>query len=105
HENLRRRDDLPSGGMMLADESPVVAQFIEPFDQLQIALESQRRVFTDTMERGHENAEFHDASFFAGQSAARTLNLRRRGSRDKHHRFRRLEKRGLVVRGPASSDF
>jgi len=45
--------------MMLADEGLFVAELIEPLDQLQVALEAERRVFADAMEGGHENSELH----------------------------------------------
>ena len=62
HEDLRRRDNLPSGGVMLADKGFIEAEFIEPFDQFQVALEGERGIFADPMERGHEDAEFHAVS-------------------------------------------
>src|SRR5260221_14655499 len=45
--------------MMLADEGLFIAEVVEPFDQLHIALEAERRVFTDAMEGGHENSKLH----------------------------------------------
>jgi hypothetical protein len=48
--------------MMFADEGLVIAKLVEPFDQLHIALESERRIFADPVKRGHEDAEFHVCS-------------------------------------------
>jgi hypothetical protein len=45
--------------MMLADEGFVIAQFVEPLDQLHVSLERQSGVLADTMKRGHEDSEFH----------------------------------------------
>ena len=59
HEYFRRRDDFPAGRVMLADKRLVEPQFVDPFDELHVALEGQRRIFTDAMEWGHEDAEFH----------------------------------------------
>src|SRR3984893_7081907 len=58
-ENVRRRNDLPPRGMMLADEDLVVAGTVQPFDKFEVALEAERGVFAGAMERRHENAEFH----------------------------------------------
>src|ERR1700722_15872645 len=62
HENLGRRDYFPSRRMMLADERLFVAELVEPFDQLHVALEAELRVFADAMKRGHENSELHHFS-------------------------------------------
>jgi hypothetical protein len=43
-EDLRRGDDLAAGGVVLADPRLVVAEAVEVLDQLQIALERERRV-------------------------------------------------------------
>src|SRR5260370_38751425 len=58
HEDLGRRDDLPSGRVMLADEGLVVAQPVEAFDQLQIALERKRRVLAEPVQLRHEVSDF-----------------------------------------------
>ncbi len=50
---------------MLADEGLVVAQPVEAFDQLQVALERKRRVFAEPVKRGHEDTEFHIRSLCA----------------------------------------
>src|SRR5690349_4186532 len=58
-ENVRRRNDFPSRGMVFADEDLVVAGAVEPFDEFEVALETKGGVFAGAMERRHENAEFH----------------------------------------------
>src|SRR5713101_9054273 len=62
HENFGRRDYFPSRRMMLADERFFVAELVEPFDELHVALETERRVFADAMKGGHENSELHHLS-------------------------------------------
>ena len=59
HEDFGRRNDLPSGRMMLADEGFFIAELIEPLDQLHVAFETQGWVFADSMKRRHENSESH----------------------------------------------
>jgi hypothetical protein len=49
---------------MLADEGFFIAQFVEPFYKLHVALERQRWVLADTMKRSHEDPKFH--FFFTG---------------------------------------
>ena len=46
---------------MLADPRLVVAPGIEFFDQLEVALERQRRVLADGVEGRHEYPELHPA--------------------------------------------
>src|SRR5438445_217727 len=58
-EDLGRRDDLVAGGVVLADPGFLEAELVEPLDQLEVALESERRVLAGRMERGHEDAEPH----------------------------------------------
>ena len=55
------RDQFPAGGMMLADPGLVVAEPVQPLEQLDIAVDRQRRVFADAMERCQEDAELHAA--------------------------------------------
>src|SRR5580704_14499374 len=62
HENFGRRDYFPSRRMMLSDERLFVAELVEPLDQLQVALEAERRVLADAVERGHKNSELHHFS-------------------------------------------
>jgi len=47
--------------MVLADPRLVIAEPIEPFDQLHVARHRQRRVLAEAMKRREENAEFHAA--------------------------------------------
>ena len=54
-------DQFPAGGVMLADPGFVVAQPVQPLEQLDIAVDRQRRVFPDPMERCQEDAELHAA--------------------------------------------
>ncbi len=56
-EHLGRRDDLVAGRVVLAEPGFVEAQAVEVLDQLQVALEGQRRVLPDRVERGQEDAE------------------------------------------------
>ena len=56
-EDLRRRDDLAAGRVVLADPGFVPAQPVEVFDQPQIPFEGQRRVLPGGMERRHEDPE------------------------------------------------
>ncbi len=56
-EHLGRRDDLVAGGVVFAEPGFVETQAVEVLDQLQVALERQRRVLPDRVERGQEDAE------------------------------------------------
>jgi hypothetical protein len=56
-EHLGRGDGLPARRVMLADPGLVVAQLVEPFDQLHVARHAQRRVLADPMERREKDAE------------------------------------------------
>jgi hypothetical protein len=56
-EQLGRRDDFVSGGVVLADPGFVVAEFIEMLDEAHVAFERQRRVFADGMKGRDETAE------------------------------------------------
>ena len=42
---------------MLADPGLVVAELVDPLDQLHVARHAERRVLADPMERGEEDAE------------------------------------------------
>ena len=55
-EELRRRDDLEAGRVVLADPRLVVAEVVEPLDQLDVATDRQRRVFVQRVERCEEDA-------------------------------------------------
>ena len=58
-EDLGRRDQLPAGGVVLADPGFVVAELIEPLDQLQVAVDRQRGILAHAVKGRHENAEVH----------------------------------------------
>src|SRR3546814_701963 len=55
-EQFRRADDLPAGGMMLADPGFVEAQPVEPLHQFQVTLQAGRRILVHRMERGQKYA-------------------------------------------------
>src|SRR5205823_13840848 len=56
-EQLGRGDDLPPGAVMLADPGLVETKAVEPLDQLEIALQRQRRVLRKSVEGRHKDAE------------------------------------------------
>ena len=56
-EDLGGGDDLVAGRVVLAEPGLVEAQLVQVLDQLQVALEGQRRVLPDRVERGQEDAE------------------------------------------------
>jgi hypothetical protein len=56
-EDLRRRDDFASGRVVLTDPRFVEAQGVEVLDELEIALQCQRRVGARAVERGDEVSE------------------------------------------------
>ena len=58
-EDLGRRDRLAAGRVVLADPGLVEPEPVEVLDELEVAVEQQRRVLTGRMERGHEDAEPH----------------------------------------------
>ena len=60
-EDLGRGDDLVPGGVVLAEPGLVEAERVEVLDQLQVALERQRRVLAHGMERGQEDPELQAA--------------------------------------------
>ena len=60
-EHFRGRDGLPAGGMMLADPGLVVAQLVDPPDQLHVARHAERRVLADPVEGCEKDAEAHAA--------------------------------------------
>ena len=59
--DLGRGDQLPPRRVMLADPDLVVAQVVEPLDQLHVAVDGERRVLPDAVERSEEDAELHAA--------------------------------------------
>ena len=48
---------LPARGVVLADPGLVVAELVEPLDQLHVAGHGQRGVLADPVERRQEDAE------------------------------------------------
>jgi hypothetical protein len=64
-EDLGRGDQLPAGRVMLTDPHLVVAEVVQPLDQLHIAREGQRGILTKLVKRRQEDAELHS---FVGHS-------------------------------------
>ena len=56
-EDLRRRDHLPAGGVMLAAPEFVVSQMFEVFDECKITLNLEHRLLTDRMMWCEERTE------------------------------------------------
>ncbi len=56
-EHLGRGDDLVAGGVVLAEPGLVEAEAVQVLDELEVALERQRRVLPHRVERGQEDAE------------------------------------------------
>ena len=56
-EDLRAGDDLAAGRVMLADPCLVVAELVEVHDQVEVALQRQRRVLARRVEWRHEDSE------------------------------------------------
>ena len=72
-----RGDDLGAGGVVLADPRLVVAEPVEVHDQVEVALERQRRVLARRVERGHEDPEAKTIT----SSVVPFLDVLRRGCR------------------------
>src|SRR3989442_314117 len=58
-EDLGRSDSLPSRRVVLADPHLVVAEMVEPLDELHVARQGEGGVLADPVERGEEDAELH----------------------------------------------
>ncbi len=58
-EDLGRGDQLPAGGVVLADPHLVVAEVVHPLDQLHVPAERQRGILADLVEGSQEDAELH----------------------------------------------
>jgi hypothetical protein len=58
-EHFGRGDDLVTAGVVLADPHLVEAETIEVLDQVEVALECERRVLPCRVEGRHEEAESH----------------------------------------------
>ena len=52
-------DQLPPRRVVLADPDLVVAQVVEPLDQLHVSIDGERGVFADPVERGEKDSELH----------------------------------------------
>ena len=59
-EHLGRGDDLVATRVVLADPRLVEPEAIQELEQLEIALERERRVLPGWMEGSHEEPEAHD---------------------------------------------
>src|SRR5262245_52051618 len=55
-DKLGRGDDLVAARVVLADPGLVIAELVEPLDELEVALQRQRRVLVVGMERRQEDA-------------------------------------------------
>ena len=53
--HLRRGHGLPTAGVMLADKALVETKLVGVVDQLDVAIERQRRIFRRMMQRHHED--------------------------------------------------
>ena len=60
-EDLGRGDQLPARRVVLADPHLVVAEVVEPLDQLHVAVQGERGVLADPVEGRQEDAELHSA--------------------------------------------
>ena len=78
--DLRRGDQLPARGMMLADPRLVVPEVIEPLDQLHVAGEGERGILAHAVEGSQEDAELHSAVRHDVSSAAGICSSMRVGS-------------------------
>jgi hypothetical protein len=56
-EHLGGGDDLPAGGVVLADPGLVVAEVVEPLEEFHVARHGERRVLAHAVERRQEDAE------------------------------------------------
>ena len=59
-DQLRRRNQFGSGRMVLADPRFVVAQRVEPRNQLEISMEKKGGINTSAVHRREKYAESHD---------------------------------------------
>ena len=58
-ENLRGRDNLPAGAVVLTNPGLIEPQLVQPFNQLQIAFDGQGGVFANTVEWAEEDTKLH----------------------------------------------
>jgi len=54
-------DAISSHPAVLADPGLVIAQVVEPLDELHVSGQRQRRILAHAMEGGEEDTEFHSA--------------------------------------------
>ena len=59
--DLGRGDQLPPRRVVLADPDLVVAQVVEPLDQLHVAIDGERRILAHPVEGRQEDTELHPA--------------------------------------------
>ena len=59
YEHLRGGNGLPAAAVVLADPCFVIAEPVEPFQELHVALKGEGWVFGGPVEGGHEDAESH----------------------------------------------
>ena len=59
HKHFGGGDGFPAGAVVLANPGFIVAQMVQPLEQLQIPFQGEGGVFADPVERGHKYAEFH----------------------------------------------
>ena len=59
HEELGRGDDLPAGAVVLADPGLIEVEPIELFEELEVAIERDRRILLEPVEGPEEDAELH----------------------------------------------
>ena len=60
-EHLRRGDDLEAAGVMLADPGLVIVQPVEMLDQLHVALDGERGILVERVERRQKDARAQEA--------------------------------------------
>ena len=60
-EDFGRGDQLPAGGVVLADPGLVEAEPVEVLDQFEVAVQRQRGVVPDAVEGRHEDSEVHSS--------------------------------------------
>src|SRR5262249_19635066 len=82
-EPLGRGDDLVAGRVVLADPGLVVAELVQPLDQLEVAAQRQVGVLVHRVEGGHEDPEAQaglehgGSSWGACRAAGRVAGCRR----------------------------
>ncbi len=59
HEQLRGGDGFPTGAVVLPNPGLIIAQVVQPLDQLQVPINGQSRVFSHPVEGTQEDAELH----------------------------------------------